>query len=134
MFQAVIIAKNCCGRGVRYRQLDPFEHDQVLTDAAKVVGPEATMIELRKQELSMGTRRMICAVTKSGGYAKPDDVLALPETEWKKMSQKDLDEDFTKLFNAKDYNVLRRIYMELHEVSDDDVLAISGKALTVSED
>ena len=131
--EIVLNAKFCSGRGVRFKVLDPYEHDAITLDAAKVVGMEGTMIELRKLEWKMGVKRMIVAVTKDGGYKDTDDLIS-KEAAWRKMTVKDLDEEYNKLFTAKDDQFLCAMFRQYHEVSEDELQAISGKARTVSVD
>jgi hypothetical protein len=44
-----------------------------------------------------------------------------------------LDSEYNQLFTAKDHAVLTAIYRDLHEVNEEEVKAIVGKALPVSE-
>jgi len=132
MDQFLLNSKRCSGRGVRIRSLSPDEHDKLMFEAAKLVGPDATFLELKKIEWRMGVKKMLCEVTEKGGY-KSEDELLKDGVKWKKVTVQFLDESFDDMFNAKDVGILQAIYRELHEVNDKEIDAIMGKALPVSE-
>jgi hypothetical protein len=119
------------GRGVRYRELDPFEVEENLKGAAKILGAEATPFELKKTEWRNGAKQMIVE------FSEPcEDLLAVdengkPKAKWRKMTP-DVLEDFSSYFKTKDLAVLEHIYRQNHEVLQNEVEAIVGKALPVS--
>lgn len=127
--QFVLIGKNMSGRGVRFLPLLPPEHSKVMLDAAKQMGPESTVIELKSTEWTMGVRRMILAVTKETGLVDP---LANGAT-WRKLNAAQIDEEYDTLFNSKDDAVLKGIYRDYHEVSADEIDTLRGKVIAVSE-
>lgn len=124
-FQIHLKGKHHSGRGVRYVALDPDAHEAVLVGAAKVVSPEATILELKKIEWRNGVKCFVVEVTEP-----TEDPLT---AKWRKVTPGDL-EDLSQYFTAKDVVVLQALYRELHEVDPAEVEAIVGKALPVSED
>lgn len=130
-YQLALYLPNCSGKGVRFKVLGPTEHEKLSIDAAKNVGSEATMLELKKLEWSMGVRRMITEVTVGTGY-RSQDALLDPEVKWKKVTTQDLDANYEEWFTAKDHAVLCEQFRTHHEVSMDELKAISGKVLEVS--
>lgn len=126
-FQIHLNGKHCCKRGVRFKTLSPSEIDKITLDAAKVIGPEGTMIELRKAEWLMGVKHMLTHVSD------PCDDLATAK--FRKVTMQDLDGDnYDDLFTPRDHNLLVQLYREYHEVTQEEVDKIMGKALPVSED
>lgn len=119
------------GRGIRFAELTPLERDKVLADAAKLVGKEATMLELRGLEHRLGVKAMLKAYTEQSGLT--DDDLIKPETKWKKVTIQELDDKYDSIFSAKDHAVLAALYVRYHDVTSEEVDKIVGKALPVSE-
>lgn len=122
------------GRGVRLRQLEPQEIDAVFRSAAKTAGTEATLADIRILEQHECVLRMIVEVTEKAGL----DVLG-PDTKWRKCTVAELDDEdgthrFGKLFTAKDTALLRRFYRDWHQLSENEIEAIAGKAQEVSVD
>ena len=132
-------AKHCSGRGVKIRLLTPVQKDQAAIAAAKIAGKDAVNIEynvLHSQEMA---ERSLVAVTKKTGFKSMDEVLALAESEWVELTSAKLctpggEASYSVLFNAKDDDIICRLVAQLHQATKDEVDAIAGKALTVSED
>lgn len=122
-------APACSGRGVRIKLLSPDETNQLMLDAAKILGSEGTMVELKKLEWSMGVRQMICSVTVQKGLK---DVMG-EDVSWKDYDRQLMDQEYKKLFGPKDDAILQALYRQYHEVSQAEVDAIAGKALPVLE-
>jgi hypothetical protein len=128
--QLAICLPNCSGRGIRFKALGPSDHEKLSLDAAILVGGDATMLTLKRTEWAMGVKRMLTEVTVEGGYNQ--ETLLGPDVKWKKVTLQDVDGSYDKWFNAKDHGVLTELFRQYHEVSMDDLKAISGKVLAVS--
>ena len=139
MMQVLLLnAKQCSGRGVKIKTLAPEERDRVSVVAAQLIGKDATNLEYSVAQTQELVKRCLVAVTKSAGFTTMDQLLE-GGTEWVKVQQADLENQlgpltFAKLFTAKDDDILTRIVTSLHVASKDEVDAIAGKALMVSED
>jgi len=118
--------KGFSGRAVRVRELDPLDVEKNLTAAAKTVGANATVIELKKTEWRNGVKLMIAELSEPC-----EDPLAA-NVKWKKVDLATL-EDLGSLFKVKDVLALEQIYRESYEVTQTDLDAITGKALPVAE-
>jgi hypothetical protein len=138
MMQVLLLnAKQCSGRGVKFKTLTPAERDRVSVVAAQCIGKDATNLEYSVKQTQELVQRCIVAVTAKDGYTDMDQMLD-EGTEWTNVQQADLCNQlgplfFAKLFTAKDDDILSRIITSLHVASKDEVDAIVGKALTVSE-
>lgn len=134
MIQVHLSGKRCSGRGVRFRELSASEVEENAENAAKVaLDPTAKInanaaMDLKKAEWRMGSKRMVVAVTKKEGLKD------LSGAEWMPLTQAELDADWAKYFNAKDSAMLQALYREYHEISDEEIEAVVGKAVVVSED
>lgn len=120
---------HCSGRAVKFQPLDPDERDAILLLAAKEVGADGTMIDLKRMEWKYGVHKMIKQVSVEPVDGDPND----PSVKWKKHTPETMDQEYSKLFTAKDHALLTAAFRVYHEVSDQEVNAIVGKALTVSE-
>lgn len=127
-FQVLLGGKRCSGRGVRFRELSSPEHDQLTLDAAKLLGPEGTMLELRKIESRMGVRSMIVEVTRQSGLKN------LTEATWDKVTTADVEARWSELFTAKDDAVLLDLFRSFHEVTQAEMEDISKTVVAVSAD
>lgn len=119
--------KRFSGRGVKLRALDPLECEDVFTSAAKVAGKEATFIELHAIASRNGVKRFVAEITE------PVDTID-EKTKWKKVSMEYMDEHFQTVFTPKDIVVLEKMYRDFHDVSQDEVDAIVGKAIPVASE
>lgn len=129
IFQVVLSGKHCSGRAVRFRTLSAAEHDKLTLDAAKQIGPEGTMLELRKLEYRNGVRAMIVGISSQSGLKElSKDVV------FKKVDPFDLDSNWSEYFNPKDEAVLTELYRSFHEVTQSEIDDISGKIQMVSVD
>lgn len=127
LMQYHLSGKKMSGRVVRTKPLDPVTAEKVLSAAAKIVGKDATVIELKKCEWRLGVKAFIAE------FSEPTkDPATLTAKQWKKVAADTLD-DMGALFTARDCMVLEALYRDEHEVSQDEVDAIVGKALPVSE-
>lgn len=113
------------GRAVRVRTLDPIEVEDNLKHAAKLVGMDATVLELKKTEWRMGSKLMLVEFTEPC-----EDPLA-PEVKWSKVGPSVLD-DFGAYFTPKDVQALEAIYRDANELLPSELDAITGKAIPVS--
>lgn len=120
------------GRGLKFRGLPPREHDTLMTEAGKLVGKDSSMIELKRKEWSLGVQKFIHSVTVEDGFKTSDDLRA-EAVKWRRVTEQDLDSNFDEWFDAKDYAMMLDLFRQHHEISQDEVAAISGKVLEVSE-
>lgn len=125
MEQYHLNGKRMSRRAVRVQELDPTDAEKNLTDAAKIVGKEATILELKKVEWRNGVKRFVVEVSD------PCDNPMDPSVKWTKLKPGDLD-DPGAFFNTKDMMFLEALFREYHEISADEQDALMGKALPVS--
>lgn len=126
VLQYHLSGKGFSKRGVRVRELSPEENEGNLLGAAKLVSADATIIDLKSVEWRNGVKLFIVS------YTDPCEDPTAASVKWYKPKPGEF-EELSKLFTAKDVEVLKVIFKELHEVSRDEVDAIRGKALPVSE-
>lgn len=124
-FQIHLNAKKCSKRAVRFKVLSPAEAGSLMDQAAKIVGPQGTMIELRRTQWSLCVQAMLTE------YTDPTDEPM--GAKWFKASTQQMAADYDKLFTAKDDQILISMYREYHEVDQEEIDSISGKALTVAD-
>lgn len=123
--------KGFSGRGVRYRELDPIEVENNLKAAGKIVGAEATPLELKKTEWRNGAKAMLVEFSEPCEDLFAVDAEGKSKVKWRKVTP-DVLEDFGAYFKTKDLAILEHIYRENHEVLQSEVEAIVGKAQPVS--
>jgi hypothetical protein len=117
-------------RGVRLEDLDPSVRRKAEGDAAKIAGPDATLMELRNETLNQVLRRMVVQVTTepveslANGARWMDTPLAM-------LAQPG---QWDKLFTARDTLALERIYNQRHEMSVQEVDLLAGKLLPVASE
>ncbi len=127
-FQYHLDGKGHSGRAVRIQALEPDDADNCLTMAAKLAGPEATPLEIKKAEWRNGSRQFIVKISDPC-----KDPLA-PEVKWFAPKPGQLDQEMSKFFTSKDCQILEALYREYHEVTQAELASITGKMLPVSED
>lgn len=125
--------KGFSGRGVELVELDPLEIEKAELCAAKELGKEATLTEVRAAIARECMFRMIKAVTKKDGLASLDGA------EWTTVRQQDLEDEegplnFAKLFRSKDAQIIRTKYRQWHDATDKELDDIEGGAQAVSAD
>ncbi len=127
MFQYHLRGKGHSGRAVRVEALPSHEVEDMLLNAAKLAGPEASPIEIKKIEWRNGTKQFIKFFTD------PCDNPLAESVKWKKPSpgQFEVMSDF---FTAKDCAVLESLYRDYHEITQKELDDIVGKPLMVSKD
>lgn len=114
--------KGFSGRAVRCRELDPMETEENLLSAAKLVSKDATMVELKKVEWRNAIKLMVTEFTEPCKDPFADGV------KWKKVTAGML-EDLGVYFTAKDLLALESIYQNTHEVTKDELEAITGSSV-----
>lgn len=117
--------KGFSGRAVICRELDPSEVEDNVTAAAKLVDKDATVIEFKKTEWRNGVKLMVVK------FSEPCADPLAEGVKWKDNSAGLLD-DLGTYFTSKDVGVLQGIFRNFHEVSEDELNDIVGKALPVS--
>lgn len=127
IYEFHLAGKYMSTRAVRVRGLEPIEAEQVLSDAAKIVGEEGTILELKKTQWRNGIKFMVVAISDPC-----EDPRKLDPKQWKKTTPQML-ENLGDFFTPKDIGVLEAVYRDFHEVNPEELKAITGKALPVSE-
>lgn len=125
-FEYHLKGKGHSGRALRLKPLGPSQVESNLTNAARLVGKDALYFELKKSERRSGIKEMIVEFTD------PVDDPRAEGTKWRKPTH-DQFVDHDEYFTAKDWAVLESIYSDYHEVSAEEIEAISGKAVPLSE-
>ena len=97
--------------------------------AAKDVGQDATVFELNAKVIDDGVRAMVYEVTKEKGLKD----LVGAGVEWVKVGPESLETDYAKWFNAKDDKFLKRLWREHHEIAEEELDAITGKAIALAD-
>ena len=130
--------RGCSGRAVKIRELSAEEVDKCAINASKIMGDGATNAEYgitKHREMNFAA---VVGVTTIGNFKTLDEVLAAGPSAWAKLSPLILEQSgplsYASLFRAKDDAVISGIVQRLHFVSGEDIEAIMGKALSVSED
>ncbi len=126
-FQYHLKGRGHSGRAVRVEELPTHEVEAMLTSAAKLAGPDATPIEIKKIEWRNGTKVFIKSYTDACENPLAEGV------KWKKPTPGQFD-TMADFFTAKDCQVLESLYREYHEVTQKELDDIVGKVLPVSED
>lgn len=120
------------GRGVKFTLLSPTVRDKVLTDAARVCGDNANFFELRQTEARLGVKMMLSEITEKSDLTEDD--LLKPETKWKKLSFAEIDDKYDAMFaDPREHQALCALFRHFNDASPDEVRAIVGKTLPVSE-
>lgn len=135
--QINLIAKGCSGRGIRFKLLNPLERDQASIDAAKVSGKNASNLQYALFEVRELINKSIVSVTKKGGYKLDSDIMALPDTEWEKVTQFNLEDpgcpfEYNKLFTPKEDSIIAMYIKSLYSPTQEDIDSILGKAVTIA--
>lgn len=125
MEQYHLKGRHMSNRAVRVKMLDPTETEENLQAAAKIVGPDGLVLDLKKTEWRMGVKRFIVS------FSEPCEDPMAADVKWTKASPAVLD-DMGSVFTAKDLGVLEAIFRDYHEVNPAELEAIAGKALPVS--
>ncbi len=135
LVEYALVGKGFSGRGVRLRVLEPDERDEIVERSAQEAGAEATNIQFSNLVLKNCLCRMVQQVTKETGLPDAEKVHAAT---WVDVSERQLagekGSNLNSFFNAKDQDVLGRIYKEAHEATKAEIDAIMGKAVRVSTD
>lgn len=132
MRQILLNAKNCGGRGVRLRLLTTPERRAIFESAAKDVGQEGTVAQLRAIEDRDGVCAMVAEITVKDGYKKCADLVAA-DVVWRKMTMAAMTDEHTSLFGSKDFGALVAIFHAIHDVKESEVDDILGEAQEVAE-
>jgi hypothetical protein len=130
MKQILLKGEGHSGRGVRYEVLTNDQRDSLWESAAKDVGPEATLLELRRREDRSAVCAFVVEVTEKAGYTKKSDLFG--EGLWKKVSADHLDAELSKYFTVKDVAALITIFRKLHDVTQKEIEDIMGEAQDVT--
>lgn len=130
-------AKGCSGRAIKLRELSASEVDQCSINASKTISESSTNAEYVVAKHRSLNYLALVGVTTKGKLKTLEEVLALPASDWAPLTQLVLESggplSFASLFNAKDDAVISGIVQRMHLVSAEDIEAIMGKALDVSE-
>lgn len=122
-----LVGKRHSGRAVRVRELDDIAVTDNLSSAAKLLGPEATGLELKKREWAIGLKQFIVEMSEPCADPFAKDV------KWRKVTPADFDGGLGEYFTVKDLVVLENVYREYHDVTKDELDKIMGNVKVVSE-
>ncbi len=129
-FQTLLTKSPTSGRGVRYRLLSPSERDQVLFNAARAAGADASRQEMAVYAAREGAKAMLVAITDTA-------VKTMAGAAWSKVTPEILTLPgklcYDSIFSAKDDEILCGLYQHNHGVSQEDIEEISSKAEEVQE-
>lgn len=135
MKQFVLKGKGCSGRGVRIRTLSPTQRSTIIETAARSLGADGTVVELRAAEAVASVNSMVVAITEQTGLKDSAELISkAAELKWLPMTAELLDENFSKYFGAKDQSALIAIFRSYHEVTEKEVDDILGEVQDVAED
>jgi hypothetical protein len=128
--QLHLAGENHSWRGVRIRDLTTPQRRKVENDAAKLVGQDGSLMELRNETLAQALLLMVVEVT-----ADPVETLN-GQAKWVKTPLASLSQpgEWDRLFTARDTQALERIYNQRHEMSLTEVELLSGKLLPVASE
>lgn len=126
MDQYHLIGPRHSNRAVRVKELTSADASENLTQAAKLVSKDASVLELRKAEYRLGIQRFVVEISEP--CADPLD----PKVKWKKVDPASFTEGLDAFFTAKDVQVLEALYREYHEVTQQALEDIMGKAIPVA--
>ena len=132
--QLLLTGKYSSGRGVRMRMIDPAEKDRAANNAAQMMGKEATGIEYSAAIERQILLTSIMAVTRQGSLDKESVMTA----EWEPMDFSKLELagsefEYSRLFTAKDDSLLIAISRRMHGVTSEEVDALMGEAIPISD-
>lgn len=122
-------ARMCSGRAIRFMPLNPNEYEGVQILASKEIDAKSSIIDLKRLEWKYGVQQMIKEVSTTADVVMDPNG---PDVKWRKVTPQILEEEYSKLFNAKDHNVLVALYRQYHDVSEEELKLISGNVRTVS--
>ncbi len=115
------------GRAIRVEGLSAHDVEDQLTGAAKLAGPEATGLEIKKIEWRNGCKLFVKSFTEPCADPMAEGV------KWKKATPMLL-ENISDYFTAKDCAILETLYREYHDVTPSEILSITQGMLPVSGD
>lgn len=114
------------GRAVRVESLDYIAVSKNLDEAVKFVSENSTYGQLKKKEWMLGIAQFVKEV--SDPCKDPFD----PSVKWRKVTVADFEEGFSAFFNAKDMMMLEALYREYHDLTKEELDAITGKGKPVA--
>lgn len=115
------------GRAVRVESLDDISVANYQSAAAKQLSGDFTYGEFKEKECTLGLKEFIKEISEP--CTDPLD----PKVKWTKVNLTHFEEGFSKYFTTKDMQVLKALYREFHDLSKDELDAITGKAIPVAE-
>src|SRR6185312_8434929 len=109
--------KRCSGRAVRFVELDPDLKDELMLQAAKAVGKDSTVIELKRKEWKLGVLTIIKEVSVDPVKGDPNG----GDVKWKKYTFDEIESAYSTLFTAKDHALLTATFRDFHEVTEEEI-------------
>jgi hypothetical protein len=119
-----------CGRGVRARELTPEQIRHAEATVAKRYASKSkeespSMFEMRVETMTEKLKVMVIAIT--------EPVDTLDGAEWRELAPMERETQFESIFGrVKDRVMLEQVYHYLHDVPQDSVETILGKAQRVT--
>ncbi len=122
------------GRGVRIRMIDPTEKDRAASNAASRMTKESTGMEYNAAVEREILLQAIMAVTKETKLNKETVMTATWEPlDFAKLELDASDFQYKKLFTGKDDSLLISISRRMHGATGEEVDAILGEAIPISD-
>lgn len=121
-------SKRFSQRAVKVASLDDTQVALNLTNVAKKMNEETTMVELRKAEIREGLKFFVREISE------PTDNPLAKDLKWTKVNALTFEEGFGTFFTPKDIQTLEAMYREYHDVTKAELDTIMGKGLVVAND
>lgn len=121
-------------RGVRIRMIDPHEKARAATNAAALMGKDATGMEYQAEVERQILLTALVAVTKEKGL----DAESVMNAKWEdldfaKLELAGSEFEYRKLFTSKDDSMLISISRRMHGATVEEVDALLGEAIPISD-
>jgi hypothetical protein len=123
------------GRAIKMRQLSPSQLIEVSTVAGNLMSKDSKPTDYRAAVVAEGVKRSLAGYTEPIDPKVFGDAAELAKAQWTNLSPGDFEEDDAKLdkvFTARDYQMIVSLYSRNHEVGQDEVDDIAGKAVAIS--
>lgn len=131
--QILLRGQYSSGRGVRIRMIDPDEKDRAATNAAQTLGKDATGAEYSAAVERQILLTAIVAVTRESRLDEKTVMTAVWEPmDFAKLELEGSEWQYKRLFTAKDDSLLISISRRMHGATGEEVDAILGEAIPIS--
>lgn len=125
--------KHCPCRGIKVRELTYAQRMKIFETAAAEASEDTPMAMIRVKERLAGVCSFLVGVTEKAGF-KTSEGLKAADVKWRPLTVEDLTENLEKHFSSKEVSLLVSLYADMHETSKEELDAILGEGLDVTED